>query len=134
MPAMKPTAMNISRPMGVRWIFQSILSPVLSSVYTPQMRRAEESLSACPTSGSSDFLAMSMRTTMARMVAPSAVWTTWVGRARPTMAPTIAQVEAIRATGMARRRLARLVFSSPGPAASAPLNATRRPQPRTKSR
>lgn len=45
-----------------------------------------------------------------------------------------AHVEAIRATGIAMRRLARFILNNPGPAASAPANATRSPQPRTKSR
>jgi len=43
-------------------------------------------------------------------------------------------VEAIRATGIASRRLAIFIFSSPGPAARAPERATSNPVPRTKSR
>jgi len=43
-------------------------------------------------------------------------------------------VEAIKATGMANRRLARLAFKRPGPAARAPDRATSRPAPLTKSR
>jgi len=39
------------------------------------------------------------------------------------MAPTMAMVEAMRATGIARRRLAMFIFRSPGPAASAPDRA-----------
>ena len=77
---------------------------------------------------------MIMRTTIPRMVAPRAVWVTLVGRASPTMAPKMAQVEAMRATGMANLRLARFIRRNPGPAARAPLRATSRPAPRTKSR
>jgi len=71
---------------------------------------------------------------MKRMVLPRAICTTLVGRARPIMAPTMAQEEAISATGKARRNEARLRLSRPGPAASAPARATIRPAPRTKSR
>ena len=52
----------------------------------------------------------------------------------PIFAPMIAQVEAIRATGMVNLRLARLAFNNPGPAANAPERATNSPAPRTKSR
>ena len=46
---------------------------------------------------------------------------------------SIAIVEAIRASGMAKRRLAKLDFKSSGPAASAPQRATNKPVPLTKS-
>jgi hypothetical protein len=52
-----------------------------------------------------------------------------VGKASPTMAPTMAMVEAIKATGIARRKLARLDLSNPGPAAKAPESATSKPNP-----
>ena len=63
------------------------------------MRSAAESASAFGTSGNSDFFAMNMIATMPRIVAPSAVWTTFVGRASPIIAPKIELVEAMSATG-----------------------------------
>jgi hypothetical protein len=57
-----------------------------------------------------------------------------LGKASPTMAPTMAMVEAIKATGIARRKLARLDLSNPGPAAKAPESATSNSVPLTKSR
>ncbi len=71
---------------------------------------------------------------MNMMVPPKQSWTMFVGRAMPRKAPTMAQDEAMRATGRARRRLAKLRFKRPGPAARAPARATIRPAPRTKSR
>ena len=50
------------------------------------------------------------------------------------MAPTMAQAEAMSATGMASRRSAMPFLSRPGPAASAPASATKSPAPLTKSR
>src|SRR5512134_1290959 len=100
----------------------------------PLIRSAVDSASAFGTSGNSDFLARNMMTTMPRIVAPSRVWMTLVGNARPIIAPKIELVEAIRAIGIARRRSAIPLRSRPGPAASAPASATRRPAPRTKSR
>ena len=50
------------------------------------------------------------------------------------MAPMMAMVEASKATGIARLKLARLDLSNPGPAAKAPESATSKPVPLTKSR
>ena len=71
---------------------------------------------------------------MARIVPPRLSWMMCVGKASPTMAPTMAMVEAIKATGIAWRKLARLDLSNPGPAAKAPESATSNPVPLTKSR
>ena len=71
---------------------------------------------------------------MKMMVPPRQIWMTSAGKARPRKAPPMEQVDAMSATGSARRRLARLRLSKPGPAASAPARATSRPVPRTKSR
>jgi len=51
----------------------------------------------------SDFFARSIITTIHSIVAPSDIWTTFVGRATPIIAPIMAQAEAI--TAMARRAL-----------------------------
>ena len=61
------------------------------------------------------------------MVVPRQIWTMWVGSASPTMAPAIAQVEAINAIGMVNLKLARLALSSPGPAAKAPRKGHEQP-------
>ncbi len=90
-------------------------------------------LSGFGTMGKSDFFAVAMMTTMNRIVAPRRVFTTFGFSARPIIAPPIAAADAISATGIASRRLARFLLSRPGPAASAPASATRRPAPLTKS-
>ena len=72
--------------------------------------------------------------TIPSIVAPRDIWMTLVGRARPSMAPAIAQAEAITARGRASLRSARPFLRRPGPAAKAPASATSRPAPLTKSR
>ena len=71
---------------------------------------------------------------MARIVPPRLSWMMCVGKASPTMGPTMAMGEAIKATGIARRKLARLDLSNPGPAAKAPESSKSKPVPLTKSR
>ena len=98
------------------------------------MPRAKPTASCLLTTGRTEFLEKKSSTAMPRMVTPRQVWMMSVGRAKPSMAPTMEQAEAMRATGRARRRLAKLRRSRPGPAARAPARATSRPAPRTKSR
>jgi hypothetical protein len=54
--------------------------------------------------------------------------------ARPSMAPKMELMAASKASGSARRKLAKPPRSSKGPAASALAKATSKPAPRTKSR
>ncbi len=68
---------------------------------------------------------------MKRIVIPRSVCVMLVGNARPTRAPIIEHVDAINASGKARRRFARPLLSKPGPAAKAPVRATNNPAPLT---
>src|SRR5574341_35602 len=63
----------------------------------PMMPNACDSLSGLGTFGKSDFPAISMMPTMPRIVAPREICTTSWGRARPIMAPTMADAEAMSA-------------------------------------
>jgi hypothetical protein len=90
--------------------------------------------SASLTSGNSLFLAFHIIKTIPKIVSPSKVFTTFLGRARPIIAPTMALDEAIRAKGIASLRSASPRLKSPGPAANAPVKATKSPAPLTKSR
>ncbi len=77
--------------------------------------------------GRSTFFAVIIRATIPRIVAPRAVWTTLVGRARPTMAPRMAQVEAMRATGMASRQAGQVHSQEPGPCGQGAAEGHKKP-------
>ncbi len=123
-----------ARPAGVRCTVQATSRPVAPSTKTPRMPKSRASASG---SGGFDSCAdrpHAMSAAIARMVTPSAVCTTSVDSASPSIAPAIEVTEPTSASGIASRRLARPLRRSAGPAESAPESASSRPALRTKSR
>src|SRR5688572_20866834 len=133
MPARMPMPKKIARPSGVRCTVHAVSRPVAPSRKTPWMASARASESGASTRGYSEFFTATITATMPRIAMPSATCSTLAGIARPMKAPAMELVEATRASGNARRRLASPPSSSFGPAASAPDSATSSPAPRTKS-